>query len=98
MLETHLISMLFRSGKGEIMDDAGRDLAQRLLNRISTDADFRSRLVQDHQATLEEAGFLQEMRDLSQGGDAEVAGHMLSAPVAKPGGTCPGTNPWEHTY
>ncbi|MGH2389855.1 MAG: hypothetical protein ACRDIE_16770 [Chloroflexota bacterium] len=60
------------------MEDAGRDLAQRLLDKISTDGDFRARLVSDHQGALEEEGFLGELRQLRQSGSgSEVEGHLM---------------------
>lgn len=84
MLGTYPIRTLFEPGKGETRDDAGRDLAQRLLTRISTDPSFRDRLVKDHQAALDEEGFLWEMRNLWQGGDAEVAGYMMPVGECSP--------------
>jgi hypothetical protein len=66
------------------MEDAGRNLAQRILNKISGDATFRDRLVKDHQAALDEEGFLWDLRNLQQGGDAEVGGYMMPVGECSP--------------
>jgi len=61
------------------MEDQGRALAQRFLDKVAADLAFRQQLLDDPGAALEQAGFrdaIQEGR--SGGGGSEVSGYRMA--------------------